>query len=223
MASFEYLATHPATSVPTNPMAVTIRRFRRQPRIEEHPAIEIQQLHAQEDQTLSPTAGRTRKRAWSAFRSIAPWNSNCSEDFPTRKEARKEMKTSLLLRRRLAGAARVASAQIYAPPQTQVYAPSRLLQKVGINQKMGAQVPLDLPFADESGRDVTLRQYFGKPVILALVYYQCPSLCNMVLNGVVRSVKNLELTAGERISGRRRELRSARDAGDGGGQESRPM
>jgi len=90
-----------------------------------------------------------------------------------------------------------AIAQIYAPPQTQVYAPSRLLQAVGINQKMGAQIPLDLPFADESGRDVTLRQYFDKPVILALVYYQCPSLCNMVLNGVLSSVKRLDMTAGK--------------------------
>ena len=77
----------------------------------------------------------------------------------------------------------IVSAQIYALPQPQVYASSPLLQNVGIDQKMGAQVPLDLPFTDESGRDVTLRQYFGKPVILALVYYQCPSLCNMVLNG----------------------------------------
>jgi protein SCO1/2 len=90
----------------------------------------------------------------------------------------------------------VASAQIYGPPQTQVNAPSRLLQKVGINQKMGAQVPLDLPFKDESGQDVTLRQYFRKPVILALVYYQCPSLCNMVLNGILRSVKSIDLKEG---------------------------
>jgi protein SCO1 len=90
----------------------------------------------------------------------------------------------------------LATAQIYGPPQTQTYAPARLLQKVGINQKMGAQIPLDLPFVDESGKDVTLRQYFGKPVILALVYYQCPSLCNMVLNGVLRSIKSVDLTAG---------------------------
>jgi protein SCO1 len=90
-----------------------------------------------------------------------------------------------------------ALAQIYAPPQTQVYAPSRLLKAVGITQKMGAQIPLDLPFVDETGRDVTLRQYFDKPVILALVYYQCPSLCNMVLNGVLSSVKALDLTAGK--------------------------
>ena len=90
----------------------------------------------------------------------------------------------------------LATAQIYGPPQTQTYAPARLLQKVGINQKMGAQIPLDLPFVDESGKDVTLRQYFRKPVILALVYYQCPSLCNMVLNGVLRSIKSVDLTAG---------------------------
>jgi protein SCO1/2 len=97
----------------------------------------------------------------------------------------------------LLACATLAPAQIYGPPQTQAYAPSRLLQKVGINQKMGAQIPLDLPFADESGRDVTLGEYFGKPVILALVYYQCPSLCNMVLNGVSRSIKQLDLKAGE--------------------------
>jgi protein SCO1/2 len=89
-----------------------------------------------------------------------------------------------------------ASAQIYAPPQPQVYAPAGLLRRVGISQKMGAAIPLDLPFADESGRDVTLRQYSGKPMILALVYYQCPSLCNMVLNGILRSIKNVDLTAG---------------------------
>lgn len=94
-----------------------------------------------------------------------------------------------------AGAA-YASAQIYAPPNPQVYAPARLLQRVGISQKMGAAVPLDLPFADEYGRDVTLHQYLSKPVVLALVYYQCPSLCNMVLNGVLRSIKNIDLTAG---------------------------
>ena len=93
--------------------------------------------------------------------------------------------------------AEIALAQIYAPPQPQVYAPSRLLKTVGINQKIGAQIPLDLPFEDESGRDVTLRQYFDKPVILVLVYYQCPSLCTMVLNGVLSCVKTLDMTAGK--------------------------
>jgi len=87
--------------------------------------------------------------------------------------------------------------QIYGRPQVEVYAPSPLLKKIGINQKMGAQVPLDLPFSDESGQEVTLRRYLRKPVILALVYYQCPSLCNMILNGVLQSVKSLEMSAGK--------------------------
>jgi protein SCO1 len=96
-----------------------------------------------------------------------------------------------------AGCTALATGQIFAPPQTQVYAPSRLLQKVGINQKLDAQIPLNLPFTDESGQEVTLQEYFQKkPVILALVYYQCPSLCNMVLNGVLRSIKQLDMTAG---------------------------
>lgn len=72
-----------------------------------------------------------------------------------------------------------------------------ILNAVGIDQKMGAQIPLDLPFSDENGRPVTLRQYAGKPIVLALVYYQCPSLCNMVLNGLMRSVKDSTLSAGK--------------------------
>src|ERR1051326_6721023 len=92
----------------------------------------------------------------------------------------------------------VASAQIYTPPQpTQFYSTSPLLGRVGIDQKLGDQIPLDVPFVDERGRPATLRQYAGKPVILALVYYQCPSLCNMILNGVLHSVKDLALTAGK--------------------------
>jgi protein SCO1/2 len=97
----------------------------------------------------------------------------------------------------LLACAAMLQAQIYTAPQPTQLAPSPLIKKVGIDQKMGAQVPLDLAFNDESGRLVTLRQYFGKPVILALVYYQCPSLCNLVLNGLVSSVKGLALTAGQ--------------------------
>jgi len=77
------------------------------------------------------------------------------------------------------------------------YGRPAILRNIGIDQKMGAQVPLDLPFTNEAGQPVTLGQYFGKPVILALVYYQCPSLCNMVLNGMLRSVKGLKMTAGQ--------------------------
>lgn len=64
------------------------------------------------------------------------------------------------------------------------------LRQVGFDQHLDAQVPVDLPFRDEMGRTVTLAQYLGKkPVILTLVYYNCPMLCTIELNGLVRSLK----------------------------------
>jgi protein SCO1/2 len=79
----------------------------------------------------------------------------------------------------------------------QTYGRPAILRNVGIEQHMGASVPLDDPFTDESGKPVTLRQFSGKPIILALVYYQCPSLCDMVLNGVARAARALKFTAGD--------------------------
>jgi protein SCO1/2 len=71
------------------------------------------------------------------------------------------------------------------------------LQNVGFEPQLNAQLPLDLNFRDESGRDVQLREYFGhKPVLLALVYYGCPMLCNQVEMGVVGSLKMLSFNAG---------------------------
>ncbi len=84
-----------------------------------------------------------------------------------------------------------------ASVRAQVYGRPAVLRDVGVEQHMGAQVPLDDPFTDEQGQTVTLRQFTGKPTILALVYYQCPSLCDLVLNGIVRSVKDLKFTAGD--------------------------
>lgn len=72
-----------------------------------------------------------------------------------------------------------------------------ILRDVGIDQKLDSPVPLGLAFRDETGRPVELREYFGrKPVVLSLVYYECPMLCTMVLNGVVRSLRALSFTAG---------------------------
>jgi protein SCO1/2 len=69
---------------------------------------------------------------------------------------------------------------------------------IGFDQLLDAQVPLDLAFRDEAGRDVRLGDYFkGKPVILAPVYYQCPMLCDQVLNGLVGSLKALPFDAGK--------------------------
>ncbi|HXJ42362.1 MAG TPA: SCO family protein [Bryobacteraceae bacterium] len=71
------------------------------------------------------------------------------------------------------------------------------LKSVTIEQKLDSQLPLDAPFRDETGKTVPLGAYFGKrPVVLALVYYECPMLCTQVLNGVVRAAKVLRFTAG---------------------------
>jgi protein SCO1/2 len=71
------------------------------------------------------------------------------------------------------------------------------LKDVGIDQRLNERVPLDLEFKDEAGKTVELRQYFGrKPVVLSLVYYECPMLCTMVLNGMLRSLRALKLDAG---------------------------
>ena len=72
-----------------------------------------------------------------------------------------------------------------------------LLKDVDIIQKLGNQIPLDTPFVDESGKDVTLRDYFGKrPVVLALVYFECPMLCTQVLNGVFSTMEAMPFTTG---------------------------
>jgi len=84
-----------------------------------------------------------------------------------------------------------------APPKLQPGedVPNRkpsILDHVGIEQRLNQQVPLDLAFADETGQAVQLRQYFGsKPVILALVYYQCPMLCSQVLNGLAGALNGI--------------------------------
>jgi protein SCO1/2 len=60
-----------------------------------------------------------------------------------------------------------------------------IFDKVGFDQRLNQKIPLDLTFMDENGQPVQLKQYFGsKPVILSLVYFQCPMLCSQVLNGM---------------------------------------
>lgn len=68
---------------------------------------------------------------------------------------------------------------------------------VGYDQRLDAQVPLDLTFVDEAGKTVPLRNYFnGKPAILVLAYYDCPMLCTLVLNGLVKALRTLSLSVG---------------------------
>jgi protein SCO1 len=74
------------------------------------------------------------------------------------------------------------------------------LKKVGIDQRLNEQLPLDAVFKDEQGREVRLGEYFkGKPVVLALVYYSCPMLCNQVLNGMLSSFRRVTFNAGEQF------------------------
>jgi protein SCO1/2 len=63
---------------------------------------------------------------------------------------------------------------------------------------LNQQAPLDLNFRDENGTTVRLGEYFGrKPVILSLVYYDCPMLCTMVENGLLQSLKDLKFSVGK--------------------------
>lgn len=87
----------------------------------------------------------------------------------------------------------------YDPNETTANGLPEALQKIGIDQKLGDQLPLDTVLKDEDGKDVRLGDYFehGRPVILALVYYECPMLCNEVLNGLTGSLKGISLDAGK--------------------------
>jgi protein SCO1/2 len=72
-----------------------------------------------------------------------------------------------------------------------------ILREIGIDQRLDERVPLDLAFRDEEGRTVRLGEYFGRrPVVLALVYYECPMLCTQVLNGLVGALRTVSLDAG---------------------------
>jgi protein SCO1/2 len=73
-----------------------------------------------------------------------------------------------------------------------------VLQNVGFEPPLNGQIPPDLAFRDENGSAVRLQDYFGhKPVLLALVYYGCPMLCNQVEQGVVGSLKMLKFNPGQ--------------------------
>ena len=74
------------------------------------------------------------------------------------------------------------------------------LRAVDLEQKLGAQIPLDLEFRDEMGGTVALKQYFARrPVILSFVYYSCEDLCPLVLDGLVRSLRPLSFNIGDQF------------------------
>jgi protein SCO1/2 len=76
-----------------------------------------------------------------------------------------------------------------------------LLRDIGFDQRLNTRVPLDLAFRDDTGRSVHLREYLGaRPVILAFVYYECPRLCSLVLNGLLRSLRALSFNVGREFT-----------------------
>jgi len=98
----------------------------------------------------------------------------------------------------LLGAALPVHAHPVAPADSQSPPALTWLSQVGLDQHVSEFIPLDLPFADETGKPVLLRDYFGsKPVILTLVYYDCPNLCTLVLDGLLRTLRTLSLSVGQ--------------------------
>jgi protein SCO1 len=77
----------------------------------------------------------------------------------------------------------------------------KLINEIGIVQKLDAQIPLDLEFRDETGRTVKLADYFGqRPVVLNLAYYECPMLCNMTRDGLVKTLRTMTFMPGKEFN-----------------------
>ena len=93
----------------------------------------------------------------------------------------------------------LASWKGLALPQTEPAARMpQQLEGVGVDEKLGGQIDLNLEFVAENGYPVRLSKFFhqGKPVILALVYYDCPMLCNLILNGLVEGLRKINWEPG---------------------------
>lgn len=82
------------------------------------------------------------------------------------------------------------------PPLVNV---SNLAHQIGFDQHRGAVLPLDLPFVNAHGQPVELRQYFqsSKPVLLMLVYFRCPMLCDQIMTGVTRALLEVPFSMGK--------------------------
>jgi protein SCO1/2 len=84
---------------------------------------------------------------------------------------------------------------------TEEHQPLGVLHEVGWDQRLGEQVPLDLTFRDEAGNMVRFGDYLGqKPLILTLNYYECPMLCPLVLDELLRALRALPFTIGDQFN-----------------------
>lgn len=93
-------------------------------------------------------------------------------------------------------------AQVAPPPLVVRVSPStQIINKVRLDQRMNAQVPLNLAFRDDNGRPVTLGQFFGsKPVMMNLIQYRCRMLCSQEMNVLVHSLRQLRFDAGNQFT-----------------------
>jgi protein SCO1 len=75
-----------------------------------------------------------------------------------------------------------------------------LTKRVGFDQRLAAQVPLDAHFKDETGATVSLGQYIhGRPTLLIMTYFDCPNLCTVVLNGLTASLRHVRFDPGKQF------------------------
>ena len=89
-------------------------------------------------------------------------------------------------------------AGVEEPPGQPAAGRPAALEGIGIDQRLGEPLPLDVPLRDETGRAVTLGDYFGaKPVVLVMTYFECPMLCTLVLNGLTKTLKTMAFEPGK--------------------------
>jgi protein SCO1/2 len=91
-----------------------------------------------------------------------------------------------------------ASTLLALPIFAQQIGPPPILREVSIAQRLNEPIPPEIIFRDENGKSVHLGDYFGKkPIVLSLVYFDCPALCTEVLNGELRTMKAITLDLGK--------------------------
>ena len=92
-------------------------------------------------------------------------------------------------------AALFAQPAVSGPPAA---ARPAILNEIGFDQRLGETIPLDIALRDEAGRAVRLGDFFGKrPVVLTLVYYECPMLCTLTLNSLSSALATLAFDIGK--------------------------
>jgi protein SCO1/2 len=75
-------------------------------------------------------------------------------------------------------------------------APAASASGVGLDEQLGARIPLELTFRDEDGKPVRLADLVTKPTVIAPVYYRCPNVCHFLQGALAQTLPQLQQTAG---------------------------